>query len=124
MPRRVYRKGSTTDKNFTPRPDQDTIPGPGEFPGLSVYERLELLNANPGDVIQILDLDLLPTSLRALADDLVAGGQEGHLSIAPVTETGTIDMAALLSWSATRDAGGNHPLTGDVKTAIVGKTKA
>lgn len=123
MPRYVYHKGASSDKNFTPRPDKDLIPNPGEMPGLSVFERLEMMTLKPKDRVQQLDLDLLPTTLRAFADDLTAGGTEGHLSIAPITETGNIDMTALHAWAATRDSGGNHPLTGDAKSAIIGEVR-
>lgn len=123
MPRIVYRKGPRNDRNFTPRPDKDIEPKPGVSPGFSVFARKELLDLIPKDRIQILDLDLLPPTLGIFADEVSAGGQDGHYSIAPVTEHGEIDMRALIDWASTRPSGGNHPLTGDLLLAVIGQER-
>lgn len=121
MPRIVYRKGSTSGKNFTPRPDKDVDPAPGKPPGLSVFETKAMIPLGPKDHVQILDLDLLPPGLAAFPDDPIIGGDAGHLCIVPVTADGRLDEQALAEWAASRDAGANHPFASDVKAAIIGE---
>jgi hypothetical protein len=119
MAQLVYRGGSNRDDNFTPRPGKDTITKMGVAAGLSVFARLELAAA-PGDKAQCLDIELLAPPLQAFPDDLATGyGTEGHLSIAPVTADGTVDLILLEEWAATRGSGACHPLTDLVKGALV-----
>jgi len=92
---------------------------PGVSPGLSVFDRLELISLDRKDRVQVIDLDFLTANLKAFADDVSAWGQQGHLSIAPIDEHGMIDMGLLNEWANTRISGGNHELTEQVRLAIV-----
>jgi hypothetical protein len=112
----VYRRGSRTSDNFTPRPDRDTSGSEGQAPGLSAFEPFQL---GLGEKVQVVDLSLLPSSLQALADDPGAGGIPGHVSIAPVNERGEVDRAVLAEWASTRGTGQVHPLTAAVLEAVV-----
>jgi hypothetical protein len=110
----VYRRGSKTNRNLTPRPGIDTVGRPGQEPGLSTSETLR-----PGVVGQGIDLAMLPATLKAFADDPAIGGSPGHVAIVPVDAAGTIDWQLLQEWAASRNSGQPHPLTIMLENAIV-----
>jgi len=118
MPILVYRSGSATDDNLTPRTGKDTSGKPGQAPGLSTFTRLELAVA-PGGKAQVLDLDLLQWPLLGIEDDPLQGGDEGHVSIAPVTKEGEVDQELLDEWANTRGTNKVHALTELVRNALV-----
>src|SRR4051812_46201522 len=111
MARLVYRGGSPTDDNFTPRPGKDTIGQPGRTAGLSTFSTLERA-VSPGAKAQVIDLDLLASPLQGFADDPDSeGGEEGHVSIAPATPDGDLDDSLLCEWAETRGMDRGHWLT-------------
>lgn len=118
MARPVYRSGSASDGNLTPRFDRDTTGRPGQTPGLSVFESLERA-ASPGAKVQVIDLDLLQPPLRGFPDDVNLGGSEGHVAIAPATEGGEVDLVRLVEWAESRNIGPVHEFTELVKRAVV-----
>src|SRR5438876_10757973 len=88
------------------RPGIDTVGRPGQVAGLSTFESLRLRR---GDVAQAIDVTLLQPPLRAIPDDLTAGGTPGHVSIVPVDATGAVDQQLLDEWAATRAQSPMHP---------------
>lgn len=118
MLRLVYRSGSATDDNLTPRAGKDTLGKPGQAPGLSTFSLLELAVA-PGGKAQAIDLDLLQWPLQGIEDDPTNGGHEGHVSIAPVNSDGRIDQGLLEEWANTRGTDRAHALTELVRNALV-----
>lgn len=116
MSQLVYRRGRLTEKTFTPRPNSDTVWRPGQAPGLSTFETLSLRR---GEVAQVIAVTLLQPPLRAIPDDVAAGGTPGHVSIAPVDSAGGVDQQLLDEWAATRGQLPAHPLTGKVLQAVV-----
>lgn len=119
MPRLVYRGGSATDDNLTPRAPADTAGDGGQSTGLSVFAALEQA-VSPGGKAQVFDLELLEHPLHAFADDpAAAGGVAGHVTIAPVTAAGEIDRDLRLQWAAQRGTGRTHELTTVLRRALV-----
>lgn len=116
MLRLVYRRGRLTEKTFTLRPGIDTVGRPGQAPGLSTFETLSLRR---GEVAQGIDGALLQPPLRAIPDDVAAGGTQGHVSITPVDAAGGVDQQLLDEWAATRGQSPAHALTGNVLQAVV-----
>ena len=114
----VYRSGSRTSKNFTPRPGKDTTPTPGKKPGLSTFETLVALKLLPGVKAHKLDLNLLKPPLQAFPDDPVQGGNPGHVAIAPVTPEGNIDQSLLEDWASYRESDSVHLLTQTILECI------
>jgi hypothetical protein len=115
----VYRSGSARDDNLTPRPGKDTVGKPGQAPGLSTFRMLELA-VEPGDRVQVIDLDRLENPLHAYEDQPgLEGAMDGHVSIAPARPDGRIDQELLAEWSATRNTNATHWLTKLMKNAIV-----
>jgi hypothetical protein len=112
----VYRKGSASPDNCTPRLGKDTAGAPGQAPGLSTFETVEL---KAGERAQIIDLGQLNAPLRGIPDDPRLGGIEGHVSIVPVDGTGNIDSRGLQDWAVSRGTGSIHPFTQIVRDAIV-----
>ena len=112
----VFRRGRLTEKTFTPRPGIDTVWRPGQAPGLSTFETLGLRR---GEVSQVIAVALLQSPLRAIPDDVAAGGTPGHISITPVDADGSIDQQMLNEWAATRGQSPAHALTGNVLQAVV-----
>jgi RHS repeat-associated protein len=102
----VYRGGSRTDDNLTPRPGRDTQ---GEKRGLSTWDSLDKA-ARPGEKAQVID----PSKLSRLETHRQA---DGHVSIRPATQ------AELDAWAATRGSGQGHPSTDEVRGAIVGEVR-
>lgn len=84
------------------------------MPGLSTVESLQ-----PGQTGQKIDLARLPLPLRAWADDPSLGGTVGHVSIAPVDDTGAFDQQQLDAWAASRSTGHRHALTQAVLATVV-----
>lgn len=111
----VYRRGSHTQRQLTPRPT-DLLAEPGTAPGLSTNATLET-----GAKGQQIDLARLPAELGAFADDPGEGGTAGHVAIAPVDAAGNLDAQRLAEWAAARDAETEHPLTTLLMQAIVQK---
>ena len=111
----VYRRGSLTAKQFTPR-EQDAQAGPGTAPGISTARTLEA-----GVKGQKIDHARLPPGLRAFEDDLGEGGTDGHVAIVPVDEGGAIDRRRLDEWVASREAENEHELTRLLMEAVVEK---
>jgi len=101
VPELVYRGGSATADNLTPRPILDPT-------GLSTFDNLEAATL-PGGKAQIIDTSKL-RSLSAVPD----APPPGHVSITPE------DDALIAKWAATRGTGQIHPLTQELLDAIVG----
>jgi hypothetical protein len=119
MARIVYRGGSDSDDNLTPRPGQDEQGQPGRAPGLSVFSNIDEA-VEPGGKAQGIDLDQLGEPLRPFPDDpKLEGGVSGHLSIAPATSQGELDRSLLSEWAATRKSGRVHWLTTLLRNALV-----
>jgi hypothetical protein len=110
----VYRRGSLTARNFTPRPEKDTEGREGQEPGLSTQDDV------PGGEgkAQKIDVSKLKPPLCAIADD-PAKGTPGHVAIVPVDEEGKVDQKLLDAWAAARDAETPHPLTQLLLEAVV-----
>ncbi|MCP3139884.1 hypothetical protein LXT23_21405 [Pyxidicoccus sp. QH1ED-7-1] len=99
-PKLVYRQGSDTAQNMTPRPGLDKK-------GLSTFETLEQA-AKPGEKAQVIDTTKL-RCLKAVCDP----PPEGHVSIKPET------AEELADWASTRGSDTVHPWTQEVLDAIV-----
>ncbi len=100
VPQLVYRGGSATPANMTPRPDLD-------LDGLSTFDSLEAA-VRPGGKAQVIDT----TKLRSLCATCTPP-PPGHVSISAG------DAAANASWAATRGSESIHPATKEVMDAIV-----
>lgn len=119
MPNIVYRGGSQTDDNLTPRPEKDLEISPGRAPGLSAFDQIEMA-VGPGAKAQGIDVGRLGGLLWAFPDDPEKeGGVMGHLSIAPIQQDRTIDLELLGEWAAARKSGRVHRLTSVLRNAIV-----
>jgi hypothetical protein len=114
----IYRRGSRTSDNLTPRPVKDTVARPGKAPGLSAFDTLASA-AQTGDKAQGIDVGRLHPPLAAIPDDPGRGGTPGHVSVCPVDAAGNVDQQKLDDWAASRGTGQTHPLTQDVLDAIV-----
>lgn len=97
----IYRQGSRTASNLTPRP-VDTK-------GLSASNSLE--NARPG-TNQVIDVSKLE-KLCAVCDNATTG----HVSIRPR------DMSQMQGWINSRGTDTVHPLTQELEAAVVGTVK-
>jgi hypothetical protein len=94
----------------------------GLFPGLSVEDELGDAIDDRNKKAQKLDLSKLQPPLAYFPDDpMVEGGRIGHGVIAPVSENGGVDVAALAEWASCRQSQGDTPhlLTQLVIDAIV-----
>jgi hypothetical protein len=119
MARIVYREGSGSDDNLTPRPGQDEQGQPGQSPGLSTFDSIDQA-VKPGGKAQRFDLEHLLPPLHAFPDDPEKeGGIDGHFSIAPATSEGEVDRALLREWAATRNTGQVHWLTVVLRNSLV-----
>ena len=123
MPTYVYRRGSNTILNLTPRDPLDLEDHPGVEPGLSVEDDPGSLNLQKGDKYCVIDLDLLPAALRDWPDDPAGGGVAGHRVIAPATGRG-VDHGTLAAWAASRGSDPPHPLTSALLAAVTEVRKA
>lgn len=101
MARLVYREGSRTIRNLTPRPD--------DTDGLSTWETPD--HFEPGTKLQVIDLD----RLKLLNGEPDA---EGHVGLRPK------DGRDLAAWMAARDGEVWHPMTKDVFDAIIDTVRA
>jgi RHS repeat-associated protein len=99
-PQFVFRGGSASLDNLTPRPVFDAS-------GLSTFDNLAAATP-PGGKAQVIDTTKL-TSLQAIPDP----PPDGHVSITPGTAEGVAD------WAASRGTGVAHPYTQEVQNAIV-----
>jgi hypothetical protein len=99
----VFRGGSGTADNLTPRPVKDAD-------GLSTFTTLEAA-APPGGKAQVIDTTKL-SNLQAIPNS-----PPGHVSIAPK------DMTQMGPWAATRGTGETHSLTEEIQRAIIGEVK-
>jgi hypothetical protein len=97
----VYRGGSKTPQNLTPRPGIDRT-------GLSTFNDLGKA-VKPGGKAQVIDVSHLDPSLQAVRDLF----PPGHVSIRPV------DPTLMVEWASTRGTGTIHPFTQMVIDAIV-----
>ena len=95
----MYRGGSATPNNLTPRPGQD-------LDGLSTFDSLEAA-VGPGGKAQVIDTTKLNTLCATCTPPA------GHVSISAG------DAAANAEWAATRGTGTAHPATQEVMDAIV-----
>jgi RHS repeat-associated protein len=103
---KVFRGGSTSDANLTPRPDNDIE---GTKRGLSTFDTVEKA-AKPGDKFQEIDVSKLGPDLEAFRTP------DGHVSIRPKNDQGN---AKLKDWASTRGTDTQSPLTKQVADAIV-----
>jgi hypothetical protein len=99
-PRYVYRGGSRTPGNLTPRPGKD-------LDGLSTFDSPSLA-ASAGGKVQRIDTARLRLT-RAYPD----AEPPGHVSIRPLAP------ADIPAWAATRGTGSIHPYTQDIIDALV-----
>ena len=98
----VYRGGSRTPYNLTPRPGSDMT---GDKRGLSTFDTLEKATP-PGGKAQAIDTSKL-TCLGAHCSP------DGHVALRPGTQ------AELEAWGATKGTDSVHPYTQEVLDAIV-----
>jgi hypothetical protein len=96
----VYRGGSATPTNLTPRP--------GDTTGLSTFDNLEAA-VQPGGKAQMIDVSRLKSPLQAVSDP----PPPGHVSIAPS------DPVLISEWAAARGTETVHPFTQNVMNAII-----
>jgi RHS repeat-associated protein len=106
----VYRGGSNTPANMTPRPGKDTT---GPKRGLSTFQDLEQA-ARPGEKAQAIDVEKLGPDLEAVLND-----ENGHVSIRPKDDP---SGAKLESWADQR--GAENPLASQVQQARTGEVRA
>jgi hypothetical protein len=97
----VYRGGSASPKNLTPRPGADPT-------GLSTFDNPAAAAPNGGKV-QVVDTSKLKCVV-ACPD----APPPGHVSLQPP------DLADLPGWAATRGTAEISPYTQDIMDAIVG----
>jgi len=107
----VYRGGSATDQNLTPRNPQDVI---GEKRGLSTFSNPAQVEKNGFKKAQEIDAGRLGDELDAIPNG--SGPNDSHVSIRPD------DDVKLLDWANSRAAGG-HPYTKAVRGAILREVK-
>ncbi len=100
----VYRGGSASADNLTPRPIKDKD-------GLSAFTTPEAAAPNGGRV-QVIDTTLFRT-LRAVLDNK----PPGHVTIVP------LKRSLLPEWMRSRGGAVPHPLTQELQGAIVGTEK-
>jgi hypothetical protein len=100
VPEFLFRSGSRSATNFTPRPDVDVS-------GLSTFDSLDNRMFGPGRPVQVIRTSLLK-DLQAVRD-----GPGGHHSIRPD------DDAILAEWAASRGSDTVHPLTQELLETIV-----
>ena len=96
----VYRGGSRTPDNLTPRPGID-------IQGLSTFETLEFA-VQPGSKAQAIDVSRLPAPLVAVPD----APPPGHVSIRHGFELIPEVLQVTAEWAASRGTGVTHPYTG------------
>ena len=106
----VFRGGSDTNANLTPRPVNDDS-------GLSTYEDPLTAMGEKGKKAQIIRTDELGPDLVAVPD----APPPGHVSIRPA------DMTTMPEWQATRsglaEGGSPHPYTEQARAAVAGEVR-
>lgn len=110
-PKIVYRGGSRTPDNLTPRPGIDRQ-------GLSTFETLEL-TVRPGGKAQVIDLSRLPAPLVGVSD----APPPGHVSIRPGLALTPEVLHSTAEWAASRGTGILHPYTQALMEAIIGEVR-
>jgi RHS repeat-associated protein len=102
-PEVVYKAGSRTATNLTPRPGIDTT-------GLSTFDTPEgaFEHSLSSNKAQVIEVSRLKPPLRAAPDP----EPPGHVSITPG------DPALIEEWAATRGTDTVHPFTQNIKEAI------
>lgn len=99
----IYRAGSNTPRNFTPRAT--------DVRGLSAFTSLKALGSNVQKV-QIIDTTRLSSLI--VTPDVTP---KYHVSIAPP------DHAQIRGWAATRETDVVHELTWELGSAVVGEMR-
>ena len=107
----VYRGGSQTPDNLTPRPDIDTQ-------GLSTFETLELA-VQPGGKAQVIDVSRLQAPLMGVPD----APPPGHVSIRPGLALTPEVLHSTAEWASSRGTGILHRYTQAVMEAIIGEVR-
>jgi len=107
----VYRGGSATDQNLTPRAPQDLT---GDKRGLSTFSSPEQVEKNGFKKAQEIDVGRLGDELDAIPNG--SGPNDSHVSIRPDNDV------KLLDWANSRASGG-HTYTAAVRRAILRETK-
>jgi len=107
----VYRGGSATDQNLTPRAPQDLT---GDKRGLSTFSSPEQVEKNGFKKAQEIDVGRLGDELDAIPNG--SGPNDSHVSIRPDNDV------KLLDWANSRAFGG-HTYTAAVRRAILRETK-
>lgn len=102
----IYRGGSATDQNLTPRSPQDLS---GDKRGLSTFANPAHVQRNGFAKAQEIDPARLGDELSAIANG--RGDSDSHVSVRPASDE------LLREWADTRAKGG-HRLTMDVRRAI------
>jgi RHS repeat-associated protein len=102
----VYRGGSATPVNLTPRLGVDK--------GLSTFDTLEAA-VQPGGKAQVIDVSRLGLPLQAFPDT-----PPGHVSIRPSDAALSANPALIDEWAATRGTETIHSFTQSVIDAIIG----
>lgn len=102
----IYRGGSATDQNLTPRSPQDLS---GDKRGLSTFANPAHVQRNGFAKAQEIDPARLGDELSAIANG--RGDSDSHVSVRPASDE------LLREWAETRAKGG-HRLTMDVRRAI------
>ena len=100
LPEFLFRGGSRSPTNFTPRPGIDVT-------GLSTFDSIDNRLFAPGKPVQVIQTSLLK-DLQAFRD-----GAGGHYSIRPGGDS------ALADWAASRGGDTVHPLTRELLENIV-----
>ena len=103
VPEFLFRGGSRTDANMTPRPVDAT--------GLSTFDSVDHPFFRPGERVQMIETARFKT-LTAFQE-----GQPGHWSISPP------DRADIAGWASTRDAAEVHPLTRELIESVLKTVK-
>ena len=103
IPDFLFRSGSASESNMTPRPVDTT--------GLSTFDSVNHPFFRPGDRIQMIETDRFKT-LTAFQE-----GQPGHWSISPP------DRADIAGWASTRGSAEVHPLTRELIDSVLKTVK-
>jgi len=111
LPKIVYRGGSRTPDNLTPRLGIDRQ-------GSSTFETLEL-TVQPGGKAQVIDLSRLQAPLVGVPD----APPPGHVSIRPGLALTPEVLHSTAEWAASRGTGVLHPYTQALMEAIIGEVR-
>jgi hypothetical protein len=103
IPDFLFRGGSRSEANMTPRPVDTT--------GLSTFDSLDHPFFRPGERVQKIETGRFKT-LTAFQE-----GQPGHWSVSPP------DRADVAGWATSRDAAETHPLTRELIESVIQTVK-